>query len=131
MQFIIFLMLDAIYLTSLLVSIIVLVALKTHSAIIYDAIDGQPLRIMYSSPKEGAFGSRERIVMGSSTMNTIRNAGSDNAGRGLFSVIIVTYNEILLEQTYGFDPFVMARVKNVLENTEPGYIYEVVLVTLA
>lgn len=98
-QFIIFLMLDAIYLTSLLVSIIVLVALKTHSAIIYDAIDGQPLRIMYSSPKEGAFGSREGIVMGSSTMNTIRNAGSDNAGRGLFSVIIVTYNEILLEQT--------------------------------
>ena len=124
-------MLDAIYLTSLLVSIIVLIALKTHSAIIYDAIDGQPRRIMYSSPKENAFGSREGVMIGSNTMNAIQNAGSDNAGRGLFSVIIVTYNEVLLEQTYGFDPFVMARVKNVLENTEPGYIYEVALVTLA
>lgn len=124
-------MLDAIYLTSLLVSIIVLVALKTHSAIIYDAIDGQPLRIMYSSPKENAFGSREGVMIGPNTMNAIQNAGSDNAGRGLFSVIIVTYNEVLLEQTYGFDSFVMARVKNVLENTEPGYIYEVALVTLA
>lgn len=92
-------MLDAIYLTSLLVSIIVLVALKTHSAIIYDAIDGQPLRIMYSSPKENAFGSHEGITIGSNAMNTIQDAGSDNAGRGLFSVIIVTYNEILLEQT--------------------------------
>ena len=86
---------------------------------------------MYSSPKENAFGSREGVMIGSNTMNAIQNAGSDNAGRGLFSVIIVTYNEVLLEQTYGFDPFVMARVKNVLENTEPGYIYEVALVTLA
>ena len=45
----------------------------------------------------------------------------------MFSIIIVTFNEVLLEKTYAVYSCLKTSVHNVLENTDPGYIYEVKL----
>ena len=45
-----------------------------------------------------------------------------------FSVIIVTFNEKLLENTYEFLEEINSRVNNVLENSNPKYLKEVLII---
>ncbi len=48
--------------------------------------------------------------------------------KGTFTVIIVTFNEVLLEKTFFSLLTVMSRVLNVLGNTKPGYVDEVLII---
>ena len=67
------------------------------------------------------YGNTEVSLSGS-----VPNSSQEHVG-SRFSIIIVTHNEPLLNQTYFIGMSVSCRIRTVLENTPPKYLYEVLL----
>ena len=92
-------MTDAIYVFSVLLSVIVLLSLRTNSLILYDGIDSFPVRLLNSiaSPSSASF--LRDAATNQKGVEVQLSPFANNSTRGMFSVIIVTFNEVLLEKT--------------------------------
>lgn len=120
-------MTDAIYVISVLLSVIVLLSLKANSLVIVDGISGFPSRFLNSMSFSSASPILQNATTNKKDIEVQVSPSASNAIRGMFSIIIVTFNEVLLEKTYAVYSCLKTSVHNVLENTDPGYIYEVKL----
>ena len=92
-------MTDAIYVFSVLLSVIVLLSLKTNSLILYDGIDSFPVRLLNSIASPSSISFLRDTTTNQQGVEVQRSPFASNATRRMFSIIIVTFNEVLLEKT--------------------------------
>lgn len=110
----------------LVLSIVMLILLKTHTGYVVKQIDHYPIRLARSGPLFSDYAYNHGPINPESDVFLQKNPRLANSTDHLFSIIIVTFNEPLLYKTYiflvSFDP---PSINNVLTNTDPTYIKEV------
>ena len=116
---------------SVFVCVVVLILMKNHIYYVSKQIDHYPVRLVRHGPKQSAYseehGPQRRLPIVKS--NPVRHVSNSTDNK--FTVIIVTYNEPLLYKTYENSLFlVIGRINNVLTNTDPDYLGEVIFVFL-
>ena len=115
-------------LLSLLLCLLVLLSLKTYSVVTKRLIDRYPCKVVYSGLKHDQRTEDHETIEDSSERVGDMVEPSILPKKGTFTVIIVTFNEVLLEKTFFSLLTVMSRVLNVLGNTKPGYVDEVLII---
>ena len=115
-------------LLSLLLCLLILLSLKTYSVVTERLIDRYPCKVVYSGLKHDQHPEDHELIEDSSETKADTVESSKPPNKGTFTVIIVTFNEVLLEKTLVSLLVVMSRVLNVLENTRPGYVDEVLII---
>lgn len=88
---------DLIAVLSIVSCLIVLMGLKTHSNLVVKQIDGYPDRLITWGNEMGNYAKRHGPVYRNRSQGVLERK---NATSGQFTIIIVTFNELLLEKTY-------------------------------
>lgn len=115
-------------LLSLLICLIILLSLKTYSIVADHLIDRYPSRVIYSGLKPDYRTENNEVIEKTPERKEDGEQSSEYTNRGTFTVIIVTFNEVLLEKTSSSLLAIIPRVLNVLSNTRPGYVDEVLII---
>lgn len=87
-------------LLSLLLCLLVLLSLKTYSVVTKRLIDRYPCKVVYSGLKHDQRTEDHETIEDSSERVGDMVEPSKLPKKGTFTVIIVTFNEVLLEKTF-------------------------------
>mgnify|MGYP003262525214 CR=1 FL=1 len=90
---------DLIAVLSIVACLIVLMGLKTHSNLVVKQIDGYPDRLISWGNEMGNYAKKHGPIYRKSSKEIFERK---NATSGQFTIIIVTFNELLLEKTYRY-----------------------------
>lgn len=85
---------------ALIVSVIVLILLNNHSLFIQKQIENYPARFIRAGLSSSDYANKHGPINSEFGFMKTNSQSGSNSTNGLFSIIIVTYNEPLLYKTY-------------------------------